>query len=135
MYRLLALLSCLLTIRNQNEIKTSTVTEGWVGFQIHKGSGYFIAYNYKSDTSVTGGKGNIVLPIEYGYPEIRLPYIFVLKDGSSEMRYNTGTISDDLKSIVFKEFTIPFFGEKPSDVADNIFHDITFKKVYSVKKN
>ena len=120
----------------QNEIKTATVTEGWVGFMVHKGTGYYSAFNFMDGKSVSVGKGDINFPIEYGYPEIRLPYSVVLEDGSSGIRYNTGTISDDLKSIVFKEYTIPHYaGENPSGIADFIFHDITFKRVYSMQKN
>lgn len=46
-------------------------------------------------------------PIDYHYPTIGIPYPVQKPDDEMDAYYNTGTISEDLKSIHFDVFIIP----------------------------
>ena len=108
-----------------------SITEGWVGFIIHKRTGYFYAHNYtfgEGNFNFSMARGEHEQSIVYEYPTIKLPYVYKFSDGNSEMRYNIGTLSDDNNSIFFKEFNYPTVPEEGE--FHLTFCNLTFKRSY-----
>ena len=108
---------------------------GWIGFIIHTGTGYYMAYQFHTDNSVQIGKGEMEYPMEYDYPDIRLPYDYFFEDGTSEKRYNKGTISEDFKSIIFENFVMSSYNPEVSRLYLESFTNLTFRRVHGIAKN
>ena len=108
---------------------------GWIGFLIHTGTGYYLAYQFISENVVKMGRGEKEYPMEYDYPVIRLPYDYYFEDGSSEKRYNTGTISEDYKSIFFEKFVMSSYYREASQLYLETFTNLTFSRVHGLPKN